>query len=113
MFKSERDWIKIYTGMRVKMPVNGSFPDYVFDKSYKLKPLSEVEQYIKTNHHLEGIPSAKVVETEGMDVAAMNIKLLKKVEELTLYMIQLKKENDIMKEKSKEMQDEINKLKKK
>ncbi|MBO9698801.1 MAG: DUF4200 domain-containing protein [Sporocytophaga sp.] len=71
--------------------------DYVFESSYKLRPLSEVEQFIKENKHLPEVPSAKKVESEGIDVAEMDAILLKKIEELTLYMIELKKENTEMK----------------
>jgi hypothetical protein len=66
--------------------------DFVFDKGYKLRPLKEVESFIKTNGHLPEIPSAKEVAKEGIDLGAMDAKLLQKVEELTLYMIELKQE---------------------
>ncbi|GAL84617.1 hypothetical protein MYP_1845 [Sporocytophaga myxococcoides] len=71
--------------------------DYVFEPTYKLKPLEEVEQFIKENKHLPEVPSAKKVEADGIDVAEMDAILLKKIEELTLYMIELKKENAEMK----------------
>jgi hypothetical protein len=63
--------------------------DYVFDSAYKLRPLEKVEQYIRDNHHLPEIPSADSVAKAGIDVGANQAELLKKVEELTLYMIQL------------------------
>ncbi|OEK02286.1 hypothetical protein BFP97_12490 [Roseivirga sp. 4D4] len=69
----------------------GSVPDYVFNPSYELRSLSEVELFIKKNSHLPNIPSAKEVETNGQDVGDMQLKLLEKVEELTLYMIELEK----------------------
>lgn len=73
--------------------------DYVFNKNYKLKPLSEVEQFIKTNKHLPEVPSAKQVEKDGIDVGDNEALLLKKIEELTLYMIdQNKKIDDLKKE---------------
>jgi hypothetical protein len=68
------------------------WPDYVFESGYKLKPLHEVESFIKTNKHLPGVPSAKVVEEKGLDVGDGQAALLKKVEELTLYIIQLQKD---------------------
>ncbi|MBI3006169.1 MAG: hypothetical protein HYY49_12245 [Ignavibacteriales bacterium] len=69
------------------------WPDFVFDESYKLMPLPDVENFIKTNKHLPNIPSAGKVETNGLNVGEMQSKLLQKVEELTLYVIQLQKRN--------------------
>ncbi|MBN2610808.1 MAG: hypothetical protein JXB00_04550 [Bacteroidales bacterium] len=66
--------------------------DYVFDENYKLLRLEEVEQFILSNHHLPEVPSASEVEENGINVAEMNSILLKKIEELTLYVIELKKE---------------------
>jgi hypothetical protein len=80
---------------------NTSFADYVFEPTYKLRPLSSVESYINENKHLPGMPSAKEVEKEGgFEMGNMNVKLLEKVEELTLYVIELKKEIEELKKKS-------------
>ncbi|MEI6060468.1 MAG: hypothetical protein WCR72_07140 [Bacteroidota bacterium] len=65
--------------------------DKVFEKDYKLQPLSEVEAYINQHKHLPEIPSGTEVKANGMDVAQMNALLLKKIEELTLYVIDLEK----------------------
>ena len=65
-------------------------PDYVFEPGYKMQSLSEVEAYVKTNKHLPEVPSAREME-KGVDLAEMNLKLLKKVEELTLRMIEMEK----------------------
>ncbi len=73
------------------------WPDYVFDKSYNLMPLSETEQYIQANRHLPNVPSAAEVEADGMSVGEMNKVLLQKVEELTLYVIELHKQIDELK----------------
>lgn len=89
-----------------------SFPDYVFEPSYKLPLLEETEAFIKENHHLPEVPSAAEIAKEGMSLNEMNEILLKKVEELTLYMIELKKENTEMKKESQEMKKEIEVLKK-
>lgn len=70
-----------------------NFPDYVFDHNYPLMPLSEVAGYIERNGHLPEVPTAKQVEKEGMNVGEMEKLLLKKVEELTLYVIQLDERN--------------------
>jgi hypothetical protein len=68
------------------------WPDYVFKKNYKLPGLNYVKQYIAQNQHLPEIPSAGKIEKDGMNVGEMNKLLLKKVEELTLYLIDLKAE---------------------
>jgi hypothetical protein len=68
-------------------------PDYVFEEDYNLSTLEEVEAFIKTNKHLPGIPSAKDVKQSGLNAGEMHTKLLEKVEELTLYVIELEKEN--------------------
>ena len=70
-----------------------AWPDYVFKKDYRLLPLCEVEQYINNNGHLPGIPSAKEINTEkGFEVGSMQVKLLEKIEEMTLHLIRLEKE---------------------
>jgi len=66
-------------------------PDYVFEKDYDLLPLYELETYINQNKHLPEVPSAKEMEANGLDVLEMNLILLKKVEELTLHLIEIKK----------------------
>ncbi len=76
--------------IRVKLSAN--WPDYVFRPAYTLRPLDDVEQFIRTHGHLPNIPSAaQVANTGGIDVGEMNAKLLEKVEELTLYLIEEKK----------------------
>ena len=67
------------------------WPDFVFSKEYNLMPLNEVEQFITKNQHLPNVPSATEVEENGFNVGEMNATLLKKVEELTLYIIQIEK----------------------
>jgi hypothetical protein len=74
----------------VRVKVQGWWPDYVFDPSYKLSPLSELRNYIQTERHLPGMPSAACVAAqEDVDLGTMQTKLLEKVEELTLYILQL------------------------
>jgi len=65
--------------------------DFVFDSSYKLMPLNQVEQFVKTNNHLPEIPSAAEVSKNGLNMGEMQNKLLQKVEELTLYLIDMQK----------------------
>lgn len=66
-----------------------NWPDYVFHENYRLTPLSRIKSYIKANGHLPEIPSAKEVGDNGVLLGEMNTLLLKKIEELTLYVIQL------------------------
>lgn len=67
------------------------WPDYVFYPSYHLLSLTEVEAYIKVNKHLPGVSSAKQIEDNGLDVGENQAALLKKIEELTLYLIDINK----------------------
>lgn len=82
----------------VKVTINaGVVPDYVFANDYRLKSLQEVEHYIKENSHLPEIPSAKEIEKNGLMLAEMNLSLLKKMEEMTLYMIEQNKQIEDLK----------------
>jgi hypothetical protein len=72
-------------------------PDFVFSSDYKLRSLYDVENFINSNKHLPDVPSAREVTEKGLNLGNMNATLLQKVEELTLYMIQLQKENDALK----------------
>lgn len=83
----------ICTEARVQL--NASWPDYVFAKNYNLRSLNDLERYIRQNKHLPNIPSAAAIEKEkGFDLGDMQKRLLEKIEELTLYVIQIKKENE-------------------
>ncbi|HRQ49371.1 MAG TPA: hypothetical protein PLR74_02480 [Agriterribacter sp.] len=75
---------------KIKVTASG-WPDYVFSAQYRLPKLSEVEDFIKSNGHLPGIPSALEVEESGLDLGDNQALLLKKIEELTLYVITLNK----------------------
>lgn len=90
----------------VKVIANVPDADFVFDAAYKLPSLEEVEKFVKTNKHLEGIPSAQEFKENGYKIGDMDTKLLQKVEELTLYLIELQKQNNLLK-------DEVEKLKSK
>lgn len=76
---------------KVKVKGFNSWPDYVFQKSYRLPSLKELEQFIQLNKHLPGVPSANEVEKDGLDMGESQAVLLKKIEELTLYIIELNK----------------------
>lgn len=72
------------------------WPDYVFADEYPLKSIEEVKEFISENNHLHGIPSAKEVEENGVDLGQMSKNLMEKVEELTLYVIQLNDQNKLL-----------------
>lgn len=77
----------------VLVKLQSNWPDYVFQPDYHLRTLQEVEEHITTHGHLPEVPNAQTVEENGIGVGEMNAILLKKIEELTLYVIELKKEN--------------------
>jgi hypothetical protein len=71
---------------------SGGWPDFVFNKKNKVRSISELDQYIKTNKHLPDFPTSTEVNKDGIEVGKMDEILLQKVEELSLYIIELKKE---------------------
>ena len=93
----------IIRSKEVKVEASG-WPDYVFAKSYSLPSLQEVKAYIDQNHHLPEIPSEKEITEKGLSLGEMNMLLMKKVEELTLYLIEKDK-------REHQQQQEINQLK--
>ena len=88
--------------VRKVIVTQSGWPDYVFTKDYKLRSLNSLESYIIQNKHLPGIPSTKEVEEKGISVGDNQALLLKKVEELTLYIIAQQKQID-------ELRKQINK----
>jgi len=70
----------------------GSWPDYVFESGYQLRTLEETEAFIKLNKHLPNIPAAAVVEREGILLGDMQKRMMEKIEELTLYLIEANKQ---------------------
>lgn len=88
------------TAKKVKVTLLG-WSDYVFDSSYQLAPLSQLEKYISQNKHLPDVPSAVVVEKNGIDIGDNQALLLKKIEELTLYIINQEKRIKQLEEKVK------------
>ncbi|WP_437398721.1 hypothetical protein [Flagellimonas lutimaris] len=89
----------------VKVDLSVPGPDYVFKEGYDLQSLQEVQNYIKAHGHLPNIPSAMDMEANGIELGEMNMKLLEKIEELTLYILQLE-------EKYKKLEDFEARLKK-
>jgi hypothetical protein len=74
---------------KLKVISNANWPDFVFEKGYKLPALKETVAYAQQHKHLPGVPSAADVARDGVDVGEMNRLLLQKVEELTLHLAQL------------------------
>jgi hypothetical protein len=87
------------------------FPDYVFDKNYKLPTLAEVQDHINTYHRLPGMPAAAEIESNGMEVGKMQGKVVEKVEEATLYILQLNKENQQLKQQLETIMQTLTALK--
>ena len=87
----------------VQVELSANWPDYVFEEKYKLRPLEEVSNYISEHGHLPNIPSAKEIEKEGLPLGEMQRKMMEKIEELTLYLIEIDKENKSLKEELKKL----------
>ena len=77
--------------------VETGWADYVFDENYKLPSLGEVEKFIQHNNHLPNMPSAKEVEEKGLHLGDTQRRMMEKIEELTLYVIELQKEIEKLK----------------
>jgi hypothetical protein len=86
-----------------------SWPDYVFSDDYKLRSITEVDAFIKKNHHLPNIPKAKEIEENGVHLGDMSKRLMEKVEELTLYVIQLNQQNVLLQQQIDELKNKVNK----
>ena len=84
--------------------VNTGWADYVFQPDYRVTPLTEVAAFIKANHHLPNIPSESEVKESGVNLGDMQAKLLAKIEELTLQMIQLDEKNRKLEKSVKQIQ---------
>lgn len=80
--------------------------DYVFEANYNLLSIYEIEQFIKENKHLPNIPSAKEVSQNGIAISDMTQRLMEKIEELTLYIIQQHKEIELLKQKIYQIENE-------
>ncbi|WP_210149210.1 hypothetical protein [Chryseobacterium scophthalmum] len=87
--------------IKVDIAASNGWADYVFEKNYNLMPLNELEKFITENKHLPEVPTTKEAIENGIELKEMNILLLKKVEELTLYVIQQQKELQELKLKVK------------
>jgi general stress protein 26 len=92
----------------VNVTTTTPWPDFVFETDYALPSLESLKVFINKNKHLPEIPTAQEVETNGINLGEMNTLLLKKVEELTLYMITLKEENQELKKEVQKINARLN-----
>jgi hypothetical protein len=92
------------TTNQLKIVTTNFWPDFVFSKNYQLPTLNELKHHIQENNHLPGIPTETEVKENGIEVGEMQAKLLQKIEELTLYVIQQQETID-------ELKNEMNLLK--
>lgn len=94
----------------VRVDLNVPGPDYVFEESYPLTTLKKLNEYIQQNKHLPEIPSACFLEENGVNLGEMNMLLLKKVEELTLYAIDQNNQAEVQNKRLQEQEDKIKEL---
>lgn len=96
---------------KIKVAVKGTaeWADYVFEPSYKLLSLDKVESFVKENKHLPNVPSAEEMSKNGLDVMQTSAKLMEKIEELTLYMIEMNKEVKALKAENEKLKQQIEK----
>ncbi|HLX92876.1 MAG TPA: hypothetical protein VKR32_14420 [Puia sp.] len=97
------------TAQKVKVTQSG-WPDYVFDSAYGLLPIADLEKYLDINKHLPDMPSAADVETNGVDLGSNSAALLKKIEELTLYVIRQNRQLELLKSQNKKLEDQNTKM---
>jgi len=105
---SESGPVQIYGNLRVHGQV--TWPDRVFKKDYRLRSLEEVESFVGQNRHLPDIPAEQEIEEQGVTVLDMFAKQLQKIEELTLYLIELKKENQRLKKRMAALEEKVKSL---
>ena len=93
----------------IKVEAN-AWPDFVFDNEYTLPTLDEVEKYINEKGHLPEIPNETEVNENGINLGEMNAKLLQKIEELTLYVIDMNKRVNQLESENQNLKQKISKL---
>ncbi len=103
------DVIGTIRAQEVKVNLEGA--DFVFEDDYDLRTLDELESFVLENKHLPEIEPAAEMEANGSDLGKLNTKLLQKIEELTLYMIEMNKEMNSLKQKNLELENEIEEIK--
>lgn len=102
--------VNLLVGGQIKaeevLVVQDVWADHVFSDDYRLRSLSELKAFIETHNHLPGIPDEEEVKEQGVNIAEMNSKLLEKVEELTLYILEQQEQLDVLKQELKRIKDE-------
>ncbi|PLK42567.1 hypothetical protein C0V77_20280 [Emticicia sp. TH156] len=93
--------------VKVALKSSKDWADYVFEPSYELMPLDKVESFIKENKHLPNVQSAEEFHKNGLDVSKTSAKLMEKIEELTLYMIELNKEVKALKLENEQLKKAV------
>jgi chitodextrinase len=94
----------------VKVELQGNWPDFVFKDGFELLSLEQVKAYITKNGHLPNIPNAEQIQKEGIDLGAMNAKLLQKIEEMTLYLIEQQSEIEKLRSENEKMNELFKRL---
>lgn len=97
----------------IKIDLNVPVPDYVFESDYDLKPIEETEAYIKENKHLPYMASAADVKEEGLTVGENQMNLLRTVEEMMLYQIEMNKQLELLKKQNEALQEKVRELERK
>jgi trimeric autotransporter adhesin len=105
--ENDEFWV---SNFKIHYQNENQWSDKVFEKDYKLLRINELERYIKENKHLPNLPSAKEVVEKGIDNAQMTSKLLEKIEEQTLYIIELQKQNVLLNSKNKKLENRLDKI---
>ncbi|UBM60670.1 hypothetical protein LAG90_08450 [Marinilongibacter aquaticus] len=94
--------------VRVAVANSAKWADYVFDKKYPLMPLNQVEDFVNENSHLPNVPSAEEISEGGLDLAEMSAKQMEKIEELTLYIIDLNKKLEASNKRIESLETQLN-----
>ncbi|MFC1770429.1 hypothetical protein ACFLZV_00940 [Candidatus Margulisiibacteriota bacterium] len=87
--------------------LSNAWADYVFEPDYKLMAINKLEEFVNSEKHLPGMPSEKEIKEENIGLGKMQGKLLEKIEELSLYIIQLKKENNEIKKRVRKLEQKL------
>ncbi len=90
--------------------VETGWSDFVFEKDYELPTLEEVEEHIEEHGHLPGVPSAAEIQENGLEMGQAQTFLMQKIEELTLYVLEISEENAALREDSSELRERIHSL---
>ena len=97
-------------GARKVKVTQAAWADFVFQPDYHLLSLTELEKYVDANRHLPEIPAAADVARDGIDLGELDKKLLQKIEELTLYLIEMQKKNDMVEEENRQIKVQYKQL---